>query len=119
LSGWIGVVAGMDEHGRAIPLSALKEQDIPEIKEEIRRQKSFIARVREFASVVTGPKVDETVFEKRLAICSTCPALVQANDKEYCGACSCPNWNLSELHVKLWFAKLECPLEKFTKEPEK
>jgi hypothetical protein len=35
-------------------------------------------------------------------------------DKKYCGACGCPKWRLSELKTKLRFARLNCPLKKWS-----
>ena len=68
------------------------------------------SRIWEFMTVVSGPRVTEEVFEQRLAICSECDRLHRDRDKLYCRACGCGAWRMAELHSKLWWARLECPL---------
>lgn len=69
-------------------------------------------KVQRFIDAVTGPACSEEEYDSRLAICraNTCGQLRARENRLYCGACGCPNWHLAELHVKLRFADLECPL---------
>jgi hypothetical protein len=80
----------------------------------VTRKPGRLGRVRSFLAAVTGPKVSEEVFRQRLIICASnaCGHLRKQDDRLYCGACGCGQWRLAELHTKLWFANLECPLEK-------
>lgn len=75
------------------------------------KRKTLLQRVGAFIAAVTGPKVDDAAFERRLAICKACPKLKTKGDKLFCGACGCAKWRLAELHTKLKFADLECPLD--------
>jgi len=70
----------------------------------------IITMAGEFITAVTGPRVDETTYQRRLAICRTCPHLREEAGHEYCGACGCPQWKLARLSVKLWLAELACPV---------
>jgi len=66
-------------------------------------------KAAEFLGAVTGPRVDEAVFQNRLAICRACPHRREDAGHEYCDTCGCPNWKLARLDVKLRFANLACP----------
>ena len=78
------------------------------------RASTMREKVKAFMRAIAGPKVSREVFERRLAICASgeCGFLKRKGEKLYCGACGCPSWSLAELHKKLWFAELECPLER-------
>lgn len=61
-------------------------------------------------TAVTGPRCTDDQFESRLSICRVCEFRRVDGEKEYCGACGCPQWRLSELSTKLRFSNLSCPL---------
>ena len=84
------------------------------------KHKSLMQKVKSLISAVTGPRATEETYQKRLAICEACPKLKRKNDKLFCGACGCGKWKLAELHTKLKFADLECPLDppKWVQEPK-
>lgn len=66
------------------------------------------------ADALTGGRCPPEVTEARLAICRVCEKLKTDDNKMYCGACGCPKWKLSELSTKLTFARLNCPLRKWS-----
>ncbi|MCK4658084.1 MAG: hypothetical protein KAV82_01055 [Phycisphaerae bacterium] len=81
-----------------------------EYQEAVRRPNA-VAKVKQFVRTVSGPKVTRRVFDARMAKCACCPQHRMTAGKHYCGACGCPNWRLAELAHKLWWARLECPLD--------
>lgn len=95
------------------PLPAEKAERIAAREKARIKRRNLRQKARAFAEAVTGPKVSPEEFERRMAICKSnrCGHLIDEDGKFYCGACGCPRWRKSELHEKLWFARLECPLE--------
>ena len=78
-----------------------------------KKKRSLPAKIVAFFTAVTGPRVDQATFDRRLALCRSgkCGHLMRHKGGEYCGACGCGKWRLAELSKKLWFARLECPNE--------
>ena len=86
---------------------------------------SFLSKAAQYSKIegsqlLTG-KVSETVFEKRKALCMSCPRRNNFKpDSEsigWCSSCGCSAKNpRAALSHKLWMPDLECPLNKFPKE---
>ena len=86
---------------------------------------SFLSKAAQYSKVegsqlLTG-KVSEEVFEKRKALCMSCPRRNNFKpDSEsigWCSSCGCSAKNpRAALSHKLWMPDLECPLKKFPKE---
>ena len=75
------------------------------------RALSIVSHAVQFVQVVSGPKVNDAEFDRRMALCAACPKRKQHEGNLYCGACGCGQWPLAELHTKLRFARLQCPLD--------
>lgn len=67
----------------------------------------------EFGKTITSGVADPEVVQHRLEVCDTCEFCKKEGDNWYCNTCGCPNWKLSELHVKTKFINLKCPKGKF------
>ena len=76
------------------------------------------SKIQQFINTVSGPKVNKKTFKMRLKICNQCPDRKDVDGKSYCNACGCGQWKMAELSSKLWWARLECPKDKFSKEEE-
>jgi hypothetical protein len=86
---------------------------------------SFLSKAAQYSKIegsqlLTG-KVSEEVFEKRKALCMSCPRRNNFKpDSEsigWCSSCGCSAKNpRAALSHKLWMPDLECPLKKFPKE---
>lgn len=68
-------------------------------------------------SITSGKASEETVARRRLSCFGNetsppCTALKIIEGSNFCHACSCPSWRLSELTTKLTFAHLDCPLKR-------
>lgn len=76
-------------------------------------------RIWSFLRALTGGR-DRRLIAKRLKICDSCkflralpvfsPDTLQYSKKKYCTHCGCGTWALSELHHKLGWKRLSCPL---------
>ena len=77
--------------------------------------KKISEKMLTFLRAVTGPAASDETYQNRLATCTGCEHLktVVRGDEQrlFCGACGCGKWRLAELHTKLKFADLECPLD--------
>ncbi len=81
----------------------------------------FGPRALSFLFVVTGG-YNKGNIKKRLAICKECPR-VKARDYVdpegamttflYCDECKCGSHHIAELHTKLGYDRLKCPMGKF------
>jgi len=72
---------------------------------------NIVEKAVSFVKAVTSGTVNDDVFNARLAACESCKHLRRDGEKLYCGGCGCGRWKLSELHTKLRFANLKCPLK--------
>ncbi len=83
-----------------------------------------------YKELVLEGRVPDDVAHARLTVCAECPAY-QGEDNGpgtgHCGACICPRWPVSQMHVdgplnrigipgKAWFP-MGCPLGKFPEHP--
>ena len=82
--------------------------------------RSFLAKMREFASVKTSGSVPPDIAKSRLASCTDCPHCtvrdVKGNGvyRHFCQCCGCPMGRLglllgSDMESKVEYAGLECP----------
>jgi hypothetical protein len=96
-------------------LERLKEENYFDKPETIiiKPDKSLLDKATEFIKTVTGSRVDDAEFQRRLAICIKCPVMKEVDKKRYCGACGCPSWYLAELNQKLRFKEVKCPKGNF------
>jgi len=89
-----------------------------ELKEMVKPALPFPQKIKNFKNVVSGPLVIPNVYEERKEICG----IKQPKEKQciylktkvfgklyWCGACGCGYNPVAELHIKLRFARLECP----------
>lgn len=69
---------------------------------------------------LTGGTVRGVALTARNEACSVCPArevwITKQKAKEYCGACGCARWWLSELRNKNHLRKWACPLRRWDEE---
>jgi len=93
---------------------------------ECRALVAFPIRGALFAKAVFGPRVRKEQYELRMESCSTCPMRIsqiqiptrkdraagEPRLKDYCGACGCGMWFMSELKRKNRFGNWKCPLRR-------
>lgn len=75
-----------------------------------RKIKSFIRAVVSFARY--GDLV-LSQYQKRMAACYECPELKTTLTGQFCGACDCPRWPVSDLRTKWRTPDAACPLQKW------
>ncbi len=91
--------------------SLIQANSISSPKEK--KEKGLIKKFFEFVKVSIGPKVVESVFQKRYSICKACKFHIVKGEKIFCKPCGCPTWEPAQLENKLRFARLSCPKEFF------
>jgi len=107
VGGWIVLPRDFDPNNRSWP--------------RWRRIKIKLARaypnLRSFLAAIFGPRVSREQWLKRMDACADCPALrirlparPDGQAKYYCASCGCPDWPLSELSRKNYYARHQCPL---------
>ena len=78
---------------------------------------------------LAGGKAEQAEVARRLKLCRACKHLrtvhktkwdhlaavfgIRRRARIYCGQCGCGTWALAELHTKLGFKKLKCPVGKW------
>lgn len=76
-------------------------------------------RLWRLVRILTGPRIDQAAFDKRMAVCNECPSMQirllhkAPFTKRYCGPCNCWHWLPAELdRVKNWLLRWKCPQNK-------
>lgn len=79
----------------------------------------MIRKVKSFFRAVFGGRLEphHPVIARRLAVCKTCErSATKADGSIHCTECKCPStklWPVAELHYKVGYARVRCPLGKW------
>lgn len=63
-------------------------------------------------SVTSGKAAPEVVAQRVASCYAPCPELLRTRQGDFCRACGCGMRPEAELHTKLNYAYLECPLQR-------
>ena len=77
------------------------------------RRRGPVEKVAEAAAAIASPlaaTLPEAEVEARATACASCAALNRTSHGEFCTACECPEWRMSELSVKRMLPLARCPL---------